>query len=387
MRNFTLFLAVALFVCPLFAQNGEPVRLEIDSKVLGEKRVALVRVPPSYAGGAAKYPVLYMTDGDRQIGHTVATIDFLAREGRMPEVIVVGVSNTDRTRDLTPTHVAAPNFDGRPFPAPTSGGADKFLAFFETELIPAIESRYRTQPYRVFAGHSFGGLFAMHALFSKPRLFNAVIAVSPTLIWDDRYVARRAEEFVKANPELNASLVFTLGDEEIVKSEFEALKKFFAKKSPKGFEAEAFYFGDEDHGSVVLPSHLAGLKKIFAPWRFTFDRTADPKTLLARATDHYARVSKRAGFAVPIPETLVNQFGYLLLARNDFDAAIDVFRRNVELYPSSANVYDSLGEALEKAGRIDAARESYSRAAAIGEQIKDPNTNVYKANAERLTRK
>jgi hypothetical protein len=389
MRPVKLLLALALFVCPLFAQTGDPVRLEIDSKILGEKRVALVRVPASYASGAAKYPVLYLTDGDRQIGHTVATIDFLAREGRMPEVIVVGVSNTDRTRDLTPTHVEEARFEpNQPaFRFPTSGGADQFLAFFETELIPAIESRYRTHPYRVFAGHSFGGLFAMHALFAKPKLFNAVIAVSPTLTWDNRYIARRAEEFVKANPELERTLVFTLGDEAPVKSEFESLKTFFAEKAPKGFEVEAFYFGDDDHGSVVLPSHLAGLRKIFAPWRFAFDRGADPKTLLARATEHYARVSRRAGFEVPIPEALVNQFGYILLGRNEFDAAIEVFRRNVELYPKSANVYDSLGEALEKAGRIDAARESYARAATLGEQVKDPNTNVYKANVERVTKK
>lgn len=389
MRHLKLILALALSVCPLAAQTADPVRIEIDSRVLGEKRVALVRVPASYATGAAKYPVLYLTDGDRQIGHTIATIDFLAREGRMPEVIVVGVSNTDRTRDLTPTHVEEARFEpGQPmFRFPTSGGADKFLGFFETELIPAIEGRYRTHPYRIFAGHSFGGLFAMHALFAKPKLFNAVIAVSPTLIWDNRYVARRAEEFVKANPELNGALIVTLGDEGPVKAEFESLKKFFAAKAPKGFDVETYYFGDDDHGSVVMPSHLAGLKKIFAPWRFAFDPNSDPKTLLARATGHYAGVSKRAGFDVPIPENLVNQFGYILLGRNEFDAAIDAFRRNVGLYPKSANVYDSLGEALEKSGKLEEARESYARAAVIGEQIKDPNLNVYRANVERVTKR
>lgn len=387
-----LALLVLLVAVPLAAQNhqnNDPVRVEIDSTVLGEKRVALVRVPASYRSGARAYPVLYMTDGDAQLAHTVATVDFLARQGRMPEVIVVGVSNTDRTRDLTPTHLAETNFgEGTEvFRFPTSGGADKFLSFFETELIPAIESRYRVQPYRVFAGHSFGGLFALHALFAKPKLFNAWIAVSPSLNWDDRYVARRAQEFVKANRELSGKLVFTLGDEQQVKKAFDALKKFFAAKAPKGFEVESYYFGDEDHGSVVLPSHYAALKQIFASWRFTFDRHDDPKTLLARATEHYARVSKEAGFEVPIPEQLVNQFGYILLGRNDLQSATAVFRRNVELYPKSANVYDSLGEALEKAGQLDAARENYERALAIGQDISDPNTNVYKTNAERVAKK
>lgn len=388
MRRTILSLLFTLLALPLVAQNNDPVRIEIDSKILGEKRAALVRVPASYRTGAARYPVLYMTDGDAQLAHTVATIDFLARQGRVPELIVVGVSNTDRTRDLTPTHLAETTFAGgsEVFRFPTSGGADKFLSFFETELIPTIESRYRVQPYRVFAGHSFGGLFALHALFAKPKMFNAWIAVSPSLTWDDRYVFRRAEEFVKANRELNASLVFTLGDEPI-KEEFESLKKFFAANAPKGFEVDAYYFDDEDHGSVVLPSHHAALKKIFAPWRFTFERTDDPKTLLPRATEHYARVSKRAGFDVPIPEALVNQFGYILLGRNDVESATAVFRRNVELHPKSANVYDSLGEALEKAGQLDAARENYQRALAIGQESGDPNTNVFKTNVERVTKK
>jgi predicted alpha/beta superfamily hydrolase len=350
---------------------------------MGEKRGVLVRVPPSYQTGTARYPVLYLTDAEAQMAHTVATIAFLAREGRMPEMIVIGISNTDRTRDLTPTHFVGTTFGN----TASSGGADRFLEFIETELIPTIESRYRTQPYRVFAGHSFGGLFALHALFSKPHLFNAWIAVSPSLTWDNRYIARRAAEFVKANPELNASLVFTIGDEELVKSEFEWLKKFFAKKAPKGLEVESYYFGDEDHGSVVLPSHHAALKKIFAPWRFTFNRGDDPKVLLPLATEHYARLSKRAGFDVPIPEATVNQIGYLLLQRSDFASAIEVFRRNTELYPKSANVYDSLGEALEKSGDRDAARVSYERAHAIGIESNDPNTAVYKANLERVTAK
>lgn len=393
MRRLTIVLLLTLLACPLLAQNNipnnDPIRLEIESKALGEKRVALVRVPASYRSGASRYPVLYLTDGDAQIAHTVATIDFLARQGRMPELIVVGVSNTDRTRDLTPTHLAETTFGAgsETFRFPTSGGADKFLAFFETELIPTIESKYRVQPYRVFAGHSFGGLFALHALFAKPKLFNAVIAVSPTLTWDNRYVARRAEEFVKANSELNGALVFTLGDEAPIKEEFDSLKKFFAAKAPKGFEVESYYFGDEDHGSVVLPSHHAALKKILAAWRFPFDRADDPKTLLPRATEHYARLSKRTGIDVPIPEQLVNQFGYILLGRNDIESAIAVFRRNVELYPKSANVYDSLGEALEKSGKLDAARDSYGRAFAIGQEVGDPNTAVFKTNVERLSKK
>src|SRR5687767_14741190 len=104
MRAALYGLLLVLLVPSLAAQ---PVPVQLESKVLAETRTILVRTPASYAAGTRAYPVLYMTDGDRQIGHTAAVVDFLAREGRMPEVIIVGINNTDRTRDLTPTKVEA----------------------------------------------------------------------------------------------------------------------------------------------------------------------------------------------------------------------------------------------------------------------------------------
>ena len=120
-----------------------PTRLTIKSEVLGEERVILVRTPAGYARNDHRYPVLYMTDGDAHIEHTSGTLSFLARNNRMSEMIVVGIPNTDRTRDLTPTRVEY--LPGNPNVRwPTSGGGDKFLKFIETELIPHVEKNYRT---------------------------------------------------------------------------------------------------------------------------------------------------------------------------------------------------------------------------------------------------
>src|SRR5215210_6315441 len=189
-----------------------PERLIVKSQVLGEERTVLVRVPAGYARGSERFPVLYMTDGDAHIQHTSATVSFLARNARMPEMIVVGVTNTDRTRDLTPTRVE--QLPGNPNARfPTSGGADKFLKFIETELIPLVESKYRTQPYRALAGHSLGGLFAVHTLVTKPDLFNSYVAVSPSLQWDNFEEIGRVKEFFKARKELKRTLFTSLGNE------------------------------------------------------------------------------------------------------------------------------------------------------------------------------
>jgi len=379
-------LVVVVFSLAAQPASDVPVPIRIESKVLAETRTILVRTPASYARGARAYPVLYMTDGERQIGHTAAVVDFLASEGRMPEVIIVGINNTDRTRDLTPTRVEAM---GGGFATPTSGGGDRFLDFISTEVMPYVEKNYRTAPYRVFAGHSFGGLLAMHTFFTRPTLFNGVIAVSPTLTWDDRYVYRRATEWVKKSDDRPVTLVISVGNEgQELDREFDALKSLLQKRGPKSLEFEAVRFADEDHGSVVLPTHYAGLRKVFEPFRFVLGPpTDDPKKLFARAREHYAKASSRIGFALPIPEATTNQIGYRLLQAGHVQEAIEVFRTNAETFPESANVYDSLGEAQERAGTLDLALASYRRAAAIGKTNGDPNTAVYERNAERLAKR
>ncbi|HZF39466.1 MAG TPA: alpha/beta hydrolase-fold protein, partial [Blastocatellia bacterium] len=223
-------------------------RVVIKSEVLGEERVILVRTPPGYERDGQRYPALYLTDGDAHLGHTASTIEFLARNGRMPEMIVVAITNTDRTRDLTPTNASMPRPGGGEMQFPTSGGADRFLKFIETELIPKIEKDYRTQPYRVFAGHSFGGLFAIYTLLARPEIFNAYIAASPSMHWDNQLLSRKAEEFFKDRKELNRTLYFTLASEGgAMREGFDRFKGILGKNKPKGFEWDSMLMEDEDH--------------------------------------------------------------------------------------------------------------------------------------------
>jgi len=168
-----LVLAVVLGICSAAtAQQGFGIgtikTFTIKSTVLGEDRIVLVRTPVGYEANKARYPVLYMTDGDAHMGHTSSTVDFLTGNGRISDLIVVGVTNTDRTRDLTPVKSTQKNAAGE-LVFPTSGGSDNFLKFFETELIPEIEKEFRVQPYRILAGHSLGGLFVIHTILRNPH--------------------------------------------------------------------------------------------------------------------------------------------------------------------------------------------------------------------------
>jgi uncharacterized protein len=378
--QFTLLLLVAASCRVARAEDQRPGnRLTVKSAVLGEERVALVRTPPGYDTNDHRYPVLYLTDGDSQIGHTASTIEFLARNGRMPEMIVVGITNTDRTRDLTPTKSTMPDSKA----PPAGGGADKFVKFIETELIPQVEKTYRTEPYRIFAGHSLGGLLAVHILATKPDLFDAYIAVSPSLWWDNQVAIRELEKCLKGHPELHRTLFMSLGNEKGgMRPGFDKAKALLGSQHPAGFVWDSLLMEDEHHGSVVLRSHYFGLRKIFEGWE------PDEKVIAAglpALEDHFKALSAKYKFKVLPPEGMVNLLAYGLLGKGKTDEAIAAFKSNVEHFPKSANVYDSLAEAYEKTGKLDLAKQNYERAVQLGEKNREPNLPLYRKNLERAS--
>ena len=108
---------------------------------------------------------------------------------------------------------------------------------------------------------------------------------------------------------------------------------------------------------------------------------------LKGADAHYKKLSDKFGYSIPVPENLINQIGYQFLFDGQTDDAIAVFKANVERYPGSANVYDSLAEAYEREGKIDLAAPLYDKARTLGQQNNDPNAAVFKANSERAQTK
>jgi predicted alpha/beta superfamily hydrolase len=186
-----------LLPSPTQAQEGAvPARdtLTIVSRHLGEARPINVHLPVGFDRGV-KYPVLYMPDGgiDEDFPHLVKTVDSLIAARQIRPVIVVGIPNTQRRRDLTgPTRFAADSAI-----APRVGGSAAFRAFIRDELIPAIDARYPTTSERSIIGESLAGLFIVETFLLEPTLFTHAIALDPSLWWD-------GESLVGAAPALLA---------------------------------------------------------------------------------------------------------------------------------------------------------------------------------------
>jgi tetratricopeptide (TPR) repeat protein len=100
--------------------------------------------------------------------------------------------------------------------------------------------------------------------------------------------------------------------------------------------------------------------------------------------EHYSVVKSKYDYTVDVSEATFNIIGYRLLQSSEIEKAIEVFEYNVKQYPESANVYDSLGEALEQTGRIKEAAENYELAVKNGKKINDPNLEIFKGNLARV---
>ena len=198
-----------LFAAGSAASKDEPMpahlTLRIPSKLLAETRVVNVYVPPGYDGKAdARYPVLYMLDGgvEEDFPHLVNTLDGLITENTIPPMLLVGIENTDRRRDLTgPTTV-----DSDREIAPLVGGSAVFREFIEKELKPQIAMFYNVSDDSAIIGESLAGLFVVETLFIKPKLFDTYIALDPSLWWNAEQWWREAGKRLDGSTEIHARL-------------------------------------------------------------------------------------------------------------------------------------------------------------------------------------
>lgn len=148
----------------------------LDSAVMKEQRRINVYLP-STLQEERRYPVIYMPDGGlaEDFPHVANTIDAAIREGRMAPVILVGIDNTQRRRDMTgPTTVKKDRKI-----APVVGGAAEFRKFIATELVPWVEANHPASERRGIIGESAAGLFIVETFFEMPGLFETSIAWIP----------------------------------------------------------------------------------------------------------------------------------------------------------------------------------------------------------------
>ncbi|RYZ41468.1 MAG: alpha/beta hydrolase [Myxococcaceae bacterium] len=236
----------------------------LASAALQETRRLNVYTPPGYDPAAAtRYPVLYMPDGGEQedFPHVASTLDTAIRAGEVRPFILVGIENTERRRDMTgPTQV-----DEDRKIAPRVGGSAAFLTFIRDELMPEVRRRYRTTEETAIIGESLAGLFIVETFFLQPELFTTSIALSPSLWWNDDELVRKAEERLKARPDLRATLYVASANEEGIAPQSARLAEILRANAPAGLTWRYEPRPDLRHDNIYRSLSPQVLRQYLAP--------------------------------------------------------------------------------------------------------------------------
>ncbi len=396
MKKTLLFLAFCLLANLAFAQgkveNQNIVIGKIDSiqsKILGENRKVWVHVPDESANSKERYPVVYVLDGNGHFSSVVGMIQQLSTGGNnnCPKMIVVAIPNTDRTRDLTPTHMDAdlPFMDSTS--SKTSGGGENFIAFVEKELMPHIEAKYPTAPYKMFIGHSFGGLAVMQTFVHHTDLFNAYICIDPSMWWDKQKLLKQTQKALAERKFEGKSFYLgiantmeegmdikkvqkdTSADSRHIRSILK-LQAAFEKNKQNGLKYRGKYYPNDTHGSVPFITEYDALRFFFDFFPLKLDMkdfTDSTGTLATKYRNHFANLSQKMGYQIKPDEAEINYIGYDFLGRKMYKTAASLFKLNVNNYPESFNVYDSYGDYFVAIGDKANAIIQFKKALALKE--------------------
>lgn len=397
MKRSILLSYLIFFSFSVFAQIDNKVTIgtidTVNSEILKEKRRVLVYLPKESQGDSfeQRYPVVYLLDGEDHFYSVVGMIQQLSQVNGntvVPEMIVVGITNTNRFRDLTPTRVEPdlPILDS--MIASMTGGGEEFTLFLEKELIPHIDTNYPTQSYKLLIGHSLGGLTVMNGLAYHTKLFNSYICLDPSMWWDKMNYLNILKNDLATRDLSGTTLYLGIGntmkegmDLDMVKTDttFDTrhiraildMDDYIKNHPPKGLKYSSKYYENDDHGSVPFIAEYDGLRFIFEKYhlRFSHDYYSDTTLNLAAIIDkHYTEnVSQIFGYKFLPPEHQINSLGYLFLRMKQMGKAGQLFKMNVENYPNSQNVWDSYGDYFVAIGDKKKAIENFQKALSIKE--------------------
>ncbi len=364
----SFFLGSLLVVFPSLGQAAdEPLpparRHVIHSVFLNEDRTVSVNLPPSYGSTDDPFPVLIVLDGE-DFGPAVAgMVYYYARIGKCPEFIVAGIDSRDRWRDYTPTKAGIP--DGTPLP--TSGGSDNFLHFLQDELFPFLRENYRLSPFHILFGHSLAGLFVMNTLLKDDSSFSGYIATSPSLWWDNEWITGKWAHRAGRSFQHPRYLYFTMGNEGSTMLEPALRLEKILPGTDSNLSWKFERYEKTDHQTMPLKAFPPGLEYLCSDWVLPEKL---PEEGLDSIVQYYKHLSYKYMQNLSPPERLINHLGYAALNQGRLEEAIGYFLYNLGLYPHSANVYDSLGEAYLKSGDREKALEYYKKSLEL-----DPGNN------------
>ena len=381
-----LFLLPALLLAPA-CREPEPVppvgessgvapgtSLLVPSTIYGSDQRISVVLPEGYRGGKERYPVVFATHS--RFLHLAGTLADLSGNQIPPAILVY--LETYSSDDLIPAAVSS---------RPGSGGADRLASFFAEELIPFIDARFRTRPFRVFHSGSWGGVFCVYTLLSRPEVFQGCIAATPWVIYDQdapRFVSMM-EPLLQGGAFRHNFLFLVLGNDPDpgLREGVEALAEAVDRVHPEGLDFEYRYWPEEDHYSVGHKAFFDGLRWMFRDWTTIPDSVLEDGPASVEA--YRAATEERFGYPIGVSWTGTYSRGFELLDAGDTSGAQEMFRVCEALAPAVPACPMGLGRVLERGGDLEGARSAYRRALELAVDGEHPDLAPYQDALARVS--
>ena len=303
-----------------------------------------------------------MLDGEWNFELVASYLDYMFDNDAFPEMIVTGVQNVNRNRDYVPREDASFRDTGK---------ADDFLEFVKEDWVDFIDYDYSSSQKRVLVGHSFGGVFTLHALFKEPELFDAYIALGSSAWIADRVLFEEADAFFADASGADAFVYMAVGEGDggpTLPSSTD-LAHLFEENAPESMDWTFDITPKTDHFKNFVSGMHDGFMALFPAWGFEGEVKALAEQAGAAGVKvWFAEKENALGFRFK-PAWFDMGVTAIGLSRNgNGEAALALMKALRRHYPENAHVANFSATVYSNLQRFERAESEYIRAIAIARE-------------------
>jgi predicted alpha/beta superfamily hydrolase len=336
----------------------------LQSKVLNKTVPLSIHLPADYDSSKKTYPVLYMLDSDyrSRFAMLASTLDYMGESLQIPEMILIGVDLPEGNRILLPTR------ENQDTTIP-----DGYINFFETELMPHVDNKYRTAPFKVLFGASNSGFFSVYTLLNNPLLFNSYFASSPSIMVMPAVLQQKIKSGPLKTLKENRSLHIIYSDDEEMTEIVSEFSRVVEDHKPESFTYKVDELVNQGHVPAMdFTQFLVALYPDFNPY--------ENLDSLDKVTQHFDRLSKRYGYEIQPPISIIFNLGLdMIYDQKNLVAAEKIFQYSLQVYPENKESYMGMGTVRRDQGQLESAKVMFEKALTI-----DPDYSFAKRQLQKL---
>lgn len=363
-RPFMYFTFILLIAISVNAQNNQPLSsmksagvnintqtIQIQSKILDEKRDIYVSLPSNYEQDNHDYPIILVMDGEFMFDLTRSMTTLWASRNYMPKSIIIGIPNptNDKRFDVALEKKGA---NGKIY---YQGGGDPkmYLQFLKEELFPLLQKKYRIHSNRTIIGLSPTTGLVYQAFWDAPEMFKHFISINGGIggiLTSGKTLGERLLESVTKHQNTSLYIGQTKRTKEIQEKR-EGVQATFLKNfnqvNSSNVALKIDNLEDESGYGVVIGCLFNAFRFIYPRdvWNVDYSKFLNAQNPAKTLETFYNNLSKKYGYQIYPVETAYNTYYNMdhltrrLLSAHRLKEAKDLAQLGLRYFPNSANLY------------------------------------------------